>query len=302
MTLAIDSPFQRASELNWAQGYWRLAAWDFSTQETLSFLKAHLDLGVTLVDHADIYGDYRCEKLFGNAISLQPSIRQHLHVVTKCDIQLISANNDNEVSLNHYDTSAKHIRSSVERSLARLQTDHIDTLLLHRPDLLMDVDEVVYCFNELRMEGKVGAFGVSNFSGSQFELLNRGFDRQLVTNQVELNPINFDAFENGAIDHLQMAGVRPMAWSCLGGGGLFNPQTEQAHRVAACLSQLAKKYDTSVEGIVYAWVLRHPSKPIVINGSGKTERLANAIARSQIVLSREDWYRVWVASKGHGVP
>jgi predicted oxidoreductase len=300
MSVANSSPFHRASEENWAQGYWRLADWQFSAQQTLSFLKGHLDLGVSLVDHADIYGDYRCEQLFGNALAIQPAIRQKLHIVTKCDIQLMSATND--VSLNHYDTSAKHIRSSVERSLVRLQTDHIDTLLLHRPDLLMDVDEVVSCFNALRSEGKVGAFGVSNFSASQFELLNRGFDHQLVTNQVELNPLSFDALENGAVDHLQMAGVRPMAWSCLAGGALFSPQTEQAHRVVACLSQLATKYDTTLEGVIYAWVMRHPSRPMVINGSGKTERLTSAMAKSQITLSREDWYGVWVASKGHGVP
>ena len=300
MSAVQTAPFHCDSGINWAQGYWRLADWQLSAQETLNFLKAHLDLGVSLVDHADIYGDYRCEQLFGNALSLQPAIRQQLHVVTKCDIQLISATND--VSLNHYDTSAKHIRSSVERSLARLQTDHIDTLLLHRPDLLMDVDEVVSCFNALRTEGKVGEFGVSNFSASQFELLNRGFDHQLVTNQVELNPLSFDVLENGAVDHLQMAGIRPMAWSCLAGGALFSPQTEQTHRVVACLSQLAAKYDTSLEGVIYAWVMRHPSRPIVINGSGKIERLASAMAKSQITLSREDWYRVWVASKGHGVP
>ena len=300
MSVANPSPFHRASDENWAQGYWRLADWQFSAQQTLSFLKGHLDLGVSLVDHADIYGDYRCEQLFGKALAIQPAIRQQLHVVTKCDIQLMSATTD--VSLNHYDTSAKHIRSSVERSLVRLQTDHIDTLLLHRPDLLLDVDEVVSCFNALRSEGKVGAFGVSNFSASQFELLNRGFDHQLVTNQVELNPLSFVALENGAVDHLQMAGVRPMAWSCLAGGALFSPQTEQAHRVVACLSQLADKYETTLEGLIYAWVMRHPSRPIVINGSGKIERLASAMAKSQINLSREDWYRVWVASKGHGVP
>lgn len=295
-----ESPFRLAGEETWAQGYWRLADWKFSAQETLSFLKGHLDLGVSIADHADIYGDYRCEQLFGNALILDPSVRHQLHVVTKCDIQLVSSSNS--VSINHYDTSAKHIVSSVERSLERLQIERIDTLLLHRPDLLMDADEVIACFNRLHAEGKVGAFGVSNFSASQFELLNHRFDGQLVTNQVELNPLNFDAFENGITDRLQMASVRPMAWSCLAGGALFNAQTEQAQRVINCLNELAIEYDTSLEGVAYAWVMRHPSKPLVMNGSGKLDRLASAMARSRFSLSREDWYRVWVASKGHGVP
>ena len=253
-----------------------------------------------MVDHADIYGDYRCEQLFGSALAIDPAIRNQLHIVTKCDIQLVSA--ANQVKINHYDTSANHIQQSVDRSLQRLGIEQIDTLLLHRPDLLMDPSEVAECFASLRNQGKVLNFGVSNFSASQFELLNAYCGGALVTNQLEINPLRFEALENGAVDQLLALKQRPMSWSCLAGGELFRPRTEQALRTVDCLRQLAQAYDTSIDVLSYAWVQRHPSRPITISGSGRIDRLAAALAAERLNLSREDWYRVWVASKGHGVP
>ncbi|WP_428776281.1 aldo/keto reductase, partial [Vibrio sp.] len=152
------------------QGYWRLADWGMSAQERLSFLKQHVELGITTVDHADIYGNYECERLFGEALRLDSSMRDQLEIVSKCDIKLCT-DKFPQRKVNHYDTSAAHIYESVNNSLERLGVDYLDVLLIHRPDVLMDADEVAEAFSELHKVGKVKHFGVSNFSPRQFELL-----------------------------------------------------------------------------------------------------------------------------------
>lgn len=298
VTVAPQGPDM--SEL--VQGYWRLAEWDMTPQQRLSFLKQHIDLGITTVDHADVYGNYECETLFGEAIKLEPSIRDQIEIVTKCDIKLCGDKTP-ERQINHYDTSVAHIYESVNNSLERLNIDCIDVLLIHRPDALMDADEVAEAFGELQKVGKVKHFGVSNFTPRQFELLQSRVSKPLVTNQVEINPLNFDVVHDGTLDQLQMQRVRPMAWSCLGGGSIFTGATEQAERVRAELELIRQEVGAeSIEQVIYAWVRRLPSKPLPIIGSGKIERVAAAVSALEIELTREQWYRVWVASKGHGVP
>ncbi|UUM32990.1 aldo/keto reductase [Vibrio japonicus] len=298
VTVAPQGPDM--SEL--VQGYWRLAEWDMTPQQRLSFLKQHIDLGITTVDHADIYGNYECETLFGEAVKLEPSIRDQIEIVTKCDIKLCGDKTP-ERKINHYDTSVAHIYESVNNSLERLNIDCIDVLLIHRPDALMDADEVAEAFSELQKVGKVKHFGVSNFTPRQFELLQSRVSKPLVTNQVEINPLNFDVVHDGTLDQLQMQRVRPMAWSCLGGGSIFTGATEQAERVRAELELIRQEVGAeSIEQVIYAWVRRLPSKPLPIIGSGKIERVAAAVSALEIELTREQWYRVWVASKGHGVP
>ncbi|MFV0488492.1 MAG: aldo/keto reductase family oxidoreductase, partial [Vibrio fluvialis] len=273
-----------------------------TAQERLTFLKQHLELGITTVDHADIYGNYECEQLFGEALALEPSLREQLQIVTKCDIKLCSAKFP-ERKINHYDTSAAHIYQSVNNSLERLRVNEIDVLLIHRPDVLMDADEVAEAFTELHKVGKVKHFGVSNFSPAQFELLQSRLGKPLVTNQVEINPLNFDVAHDGTLDQMQMLRTRPMAWSCLGGGAIFNGESEQAQRVRAVLEELREELGAeSIDQVIYAWVRALPSKPLPIIGSGKIERVQAAVDALDLTLSREQWYRVWVASKGHGVP
>ncbi|MDN3611979.1 aldo/keto reductase [Vibrio ostreicida] len=283
------------------QGYWRLAEWGMTAQQRLSFIKQHVELGITTVDHADIYGNYACETLFGEAIQLQPSIRQQLQIVTKCDIKLCS-DRFPQRTVNHYDTSASHLCESVNNSLARLNVDHIDVLLIHRPDALMEADEVADTFEQLHNAGKVKHFGVSNFTASQFDLLQSRLDKPLVTNQVEINPLNFGVVDDGTLDHLQMKQVKPMAWSCLGGGHLFTGHDQQVVRVRKELEKLSFELGAqSIDQVIYAWINRLPSHPLPIIGSGKIERVKAAISSLDIELTREQWYRVWVASKGHGV-
>ncbi len=284
------------------QGYWRTADWGMTAQERLTFLKQHIELGITTVDHADIYGNYECEALFGETLKLDNSVREQIQIVTKCDINLCGDKTP-ERKINHYDTSAAHIYQSVNNSLERLNVDEIDVLLIHRPDVLMDADEVAEAFSELHKVGKVKHFGVSNFTPRQFELLQSRMSKPLVTNQVEINPLNFDVAHDGTLDQMQMLRTRPMAWSCLGGGSIFSGDNEQAVRVRNELEAIRDEVGAnSIDQVIYAWVRRLPSKPIPIIGSGKIERVQTAVDALNIELTREQWYRVWVASKGHGVP
>ncbi|PJC87302.1 oxidoreductase [Vibrio sp. HA2012] len=284
------------------QGYWRMAEWDMSPQERLSFLKQHIDLGITTVDHADIYGNYECERLFGEGLALEKSIREKIQIVTKCDIKLCT-DKFPERKVNHYDTGKKHILESVDHSLQRLNTENIDVLLIHRPDVLMDADEVAEVFAELKQSGKVTHFGVSNFTPRQFELLQSRLDIPLVTNQVEINPLNFDVAHDGTLDQMQMLRTRPMAWSCLAGGGIFSGESEQGVRVRHELETIRQEVGAAtIDQVIYAWVRRLPAKPLPIIGSGKIERVKSATEALNIELTREQWFRVWGASKGHGVP
>lgn len=297
-TIAPQGP--EFSEL--VQGYWRTADWNMTPQQRLTFLKQHIDLGISTVDHADIYGGYQCETLFGEALTLDPSVRDQIEIITKCDINLCTSDFPNR-KINHYDTSKEHIVNSVNNSLTRLNISEIDVLLIHRLDVLMDADEVADTFNQLQKEGKVKHFGVSNFTPSHFDLLQSRLDKPLVTNQVEINPLNFEVAHDGTLDQLQMNRIKPMAWSCLAGGEIFSGQSEQAIRVRKVLEELKEEVGAkSIDQVIYAWVRKLPSKPLPIIGSGKIERVQAAVDAMDINLTREQWYRVWVESKGHGVP
>lgn len=284
------------------QGYWRLAEWGMNPQQRLTFIKQHVELGISTVDHADIYGNYLCEQLFGEALRLDPSIRKELQIVTKCDIKLISDQRPDH-KIKYYDTSAEHIYQSVNNSLKHLGVDELDVLLIHRPDALMNADEVALALAELHKVGKVKHFGVSNFTPRQFELLQSRVSKPLLTNQVEISPLNFDVAHDGTLDQLQMLKTRPMAWSCLAGGALFNSDHAEAIRVRHELEAIATEIGAqTIEQVVYAWVRKLPSNPVPIIGSGKIERVKQAVDALDLTLSREQWYRIWTASKGHEVP
>jgi len=272
-----------------------------SSQEHLSFLKSHIELGITTVDHAHVYGaSPSCEELFGAALKLDPGVREHIEIVSKCGIELV---NDNDKYVNHYDSTPSVIEASVETSLSRLGIESLDVLLIHRPDWLMDVDAIAESFIELKASGKVQHFGVSNFTVSQFALLQSRLDFSLVANQVEINPINMGAISDGTLDQLHQNRVRPMAWSCLAGGRVFTETSEQMSRLNSTLSDIAEEIDAvSIDQVLYAWCLALPSKPVAIVGSGNIERVKAAVDALKFKLSREQWYRIWVASNSYGVP
>jgi predicted oxidoreductase len=202
--------------------------------------------------------------------------------------------------LGHYDTSAAHIEASVHRSLANLRTDRLDVLLIHRPDALMDADEVAACFERLRAAGKVLHFGVSNFTPSQFALLHRRCP--LVTNQVECSPLHVAPFYDGTFDQAQDLGIAPMIWSALAGGRLFAGEDADARRVRAVLERLAAERGIAVTTLVYAWLLRHPARLVPLTGSRRLDAVREAVAALDIELDAQAWYEIWVAGNGAPAP
>jgi predicted oxidoreductase len=193
--------------------------------------------------------------------------------------------------------------SSVETSLQHLGTDYLDALLLHRPDFLMDADEIAASFAHLKQHGKVKYFGVSNFTSAQFSLLQSRLDFALVTNQIEINPVNLDIFEDGILEDMQRMQIRPMAWSCLGGGEIFSDNSVRINSLRNSLKEVADEINArSIDQVIYAWVMKIPSKPVPILGTRSITRVKAAIASLNLTMSNEQWYRIWSASKGHGVP
>ena len=290
--------FQTAIELSQlAYGVWRLDADPAGTgpRRVAEKVDACLEQGITTIDHADIYGGYSCEELFGAMLKERPQVRDSLEIVTKAGICLVDPiRPDHRVK--HYDTSARHLTESVERSLRNLQTDRVDLLLLHRPDPLMNADETAEALTALHRDGKVLAFGVSNFTPGQTDLLRMRLDLPIVANQIELSPIRLDALTDGTLDHCQQHGIQPMAWSPFGGGELF--VGEAGDGVRRVLQSLAVKYTSTVDAVALAWLLKHPTKPIPILGTNRVERIRSAVAGLGLEMARQDWFAIYEAALG----
>jgi predicted oxidoreductase len=279
-------------------GYWRLLEWGMTPQQLVAFIEHHLSLGISTVDHADIYGNYGCEAAFGDALRLAPALREKLQIVTKCGI---ATRAKPEHQIGHYITEASHIMQSAENSLRHFCTDYLDLLLIHRPDPLMDADEIAEAFMALHQSGKVRHFGVSNFTPTQFTLLQSRLPFSLVTNQLEISPLEQSSILDGTLDQCQQVRMRPMAWSCLGGGRLFNdphyqPLRDELERIKQEIGA------SSIEQVVYAWVMKLPSRPLPIIGSGKTTRVTEAVAACHLALNRQQWFRIRKAALGYDVP
>lgn len=284
-------------------GVWRMAEWQMNSQQIADWVKGCLDVGITTFDHADIYGSYTCEKLFGDALAGKSYLRQKMELVTKCGIKLVSLNRPQH-RLHSYDTSKVHIIASAEQSLKNLGTDYIDLLLIHRPDPLLDADEVAEAMTELWESGKVLHFGVSNFTNPQFSLLDSRLNEfDLITNQIELSVLYLDPLHDGTLDFLQMMEIKPMIWSPLGGGSLFTGQDERSQRLRAVLGRVGEELGgAGLDQVALAWLLMLPSQPIPVLGTGQLERIRAAAQAEQFHLSREQWFMIWEASMGHEVP
>ncbi|WP_050613396.1 aldo/keto reductase [Bacillus testis] len=280
-------------------GHWRMADWQYGSQQILRVLEECLEMGVTTMDTADIYGQYTCESLFGQALALKPSLRDSIEIVTKCGIKLTSKEG---VGINHYDSSKKHIIESVEASLLNLHTDYLDAVLIHRPDVLTDPEEVAAAFSELKRAGKVRSFGVSNYTPSQLNMLQSYLDEPLITNQVEVSLLVRDQFENGTLDQAIEKRMPVMAWSPLAGGRIFTGEDAQTLRVQKALKKTAAEMGTeNMDQVLYAWLLKHPGKIMPIVGSGKVKRIRAAVGALQLKMTKEQWYELWVASRGKPV-
>ena len=282
-------------------GLWRLSEWDMSNEEVLLLIENCLNAGITTFDHADIYGNYTCEKKFGDALALKPELRKEMEIVTKCGIKLVS-NNRPQHSVKSYDTSKEHIIASVNQSLQNLQTDYIDVLLIHRPDPFMDPAEVSEAFTQLKIEGKVRQFGVSNFKRSQYKMLQSYLDFPLITNQIELSAYQLENFEDGTLDLCQEERITPMAWSPLAGGSIFSSNDQRAKNLRDTLERIAGEIGAhGIDEVLYAWLLSHPANIMPIVGSGKMDRIESAIRSLDLTLSRDQWFEILQVSMDHEI-
>lgn len=284
-----------------AVGFWRLHEWDFNTKDVIQFIENALDQGITTFDHADIYGSYGNEEIFGQALKERPDLREKMELVTKCGICLNTENRPNH-QIQHYNTTADHIRKSVERSLRNLNTEYIDLVLIHRPDPLMNGSEMAEIFMKLIDEEKVRHVGVSNFSRSQAAMFQSKLDVPLATNQVECSLLHTNPIYDGVFDQAQQWNSSPMIWSPYAGGRLFTDEDERANRVRSVLNDLAKKYEVTPGQISLAWLMMLPCKPQPVLGTGKTERVEEASGAISLQIDRQDWFRLLEASNGHPVP
>lgn len=279
-------------------GMWRMVEWDMTVEQRVAFIEQCIALGVTSFDHADIYGNYGVEGVFGAALRAQPGLRERIQLVSKCGIKLLSDQRPAH-TIQHYDTSRAHIVASAEESLRQLHTDRLDLLLIHRPDPLMDFDEIAEAFTQLKQAGKVLHFGVSNFSRHQFEALNRRI--ALATNQVEFSPLHVAPLFDETFDGLQDLGVAPMIWSPLAGGRLFSANDARAEQLRRVIKDIADRLQQPFASVVFAWIMQLPSRPIPLTGSGRIEAIAVAVAGTTFQLARSDWFEILRAARGHEV-
>ena len=267
-----------------------------------------LDNGVNFFDHADIYGGGECEAAFGRLLASEPGLREKLVLQGKCGIRK-----------DMYDFSTQHILESVEGILRRLGTDRLDLLLLHRPDALMEPEEVAAAFDRLEREGKVLRFGVSNFNSRQLELLQSGLKQKLLVNQMQFGLLCTGMIDHAicantefphaadrdgeVLDYCRLKGVTMQAWSPFQYGffeGIFldNPKFPELN---GKLRELSEKYGASPQALAAAWILRHPAGMQVICGTTNAARLEDICTACQVELSREDWYALYLAA-GNKLP
>ncbi|MDR1210461.1 MAG: aldo/keto reductase [Clostridiales bacterium] len=274
------------------------------------FIGTALELGLNFFDHADIYGDGECERFFAEAAQMSPSLRGKFFIQSKCGIRKGVC----------YDFSKEHILRSVDGILSRLRTDYLDVLLLHRPDALMEPDEVAAAFDALAASGKVRAFGVSNQTPGTMELLRRSLRQPIVANQLQLSITNASLIERslnmnmtdgpavdrdgGTLDYCRLNGITVQPWSPLrhvvDHRVLAEPVVE-TEGLSVKLAEMSEKYSADPTAIAIAWLLRHPAGMMPVVGTTNEGRLRSAAKAAEIVLSREDWYALYLAA-AHRLP
>lgn len=279
-------------------GMWRLADdSDTSVKHVDAKINAALDQGITTFDQADIYGGYTAEAVMGAAMRANPSLRQRMEIVSKCDI-VIDAGRHSGARVKHYNTTAAHINASVDASLAEMGIDEIDVLLVHRPDPFMDHHETGAALDALVDAGKVRAAGVSNFRPWDWSLLQSAMRHQLVTNQIELSLKHIAPFTNGDLAFHQQHGHVVMAWSPLGGGDLMTASNELTHR----LDSIAKRSGVDRAAVATAFLLAHPAKITPVLGTNNLDRISSISAAETVQLDRQDWFSLYEAALGSEVP
>jgi len=289
-------------------------------QKAMAAVHAALDAGINFYDHADIYCRGKSEEVFADIWTEMPNLREKILVQSKCGIRF--EGDPDPGFTQRFDFSYEHIMNSVEGSLKRLKTDYLDVLLLHRPDPLVEPEEVARAFDALHTAGKVRHFGVSNHTAAQIELLRKFVTRPLVFNQVELSIVHAHLFDegvifnqdmpnrpvrnHGTIEYCRQHDITLQAWAPLAKGrlsgaaktGLSDVETKTAFVVA----DLAQQKNVGPEAILIAWILRHPARIQPVIGTTNPERIQACCQADGITLTREEWYRLYIAGRGERLP
>ena len=277
-------------------GMWRLGDdADTSVGHIQNKISACLDQGITTMDQADIYGGYEAEEIMGAALT--PELRNQIEIVTKCDI-VAPMGRYADARVKYYDTSRAHILASVEHSLRLMKIDHIDLLLIHRPDPLMDHHETGAALDEVVKSGKVRAVGVSNFRPYDWDLLQSAMTTKLVTNQIEISLLHHAPFTNGDIAFHQMNNQPPMAWSPLGGGALFEAENAGL-RIA--LKAVGDAHGVDEGAVAIAWLLAHPARILPVLGTNNLDRIKRIGDAAKVQIDRETWFDLYTHALGHEV-
>ena len=277
-------------------GMWRLGDdADTSVGHIQNKISACIDQGITTMDQADIYGGYEAEEIMGAALT--PELRNQIEIVTKCDI-VAPMGRYADARVKYYDTSRAHILASVEHSLRLMKIDHIDLLLIHRPDPLMDHHETGAALDEVVKSGKVRAVGVSNFRPYDWDLLQSAMTTKLVTNQIEISLLHHAPFTNGDIAFHQMNGQPPMAWSPLGGGALFEAENAGL-RIA--LKAVGDAHGVDEGAVAIAWLLAHPARILPVLGTNNLDRIKRIGDAAKVQIDRETWFDLYTHALGHEV-
>lgn len=276
--------------MNW--GVWGK---NYNTAQMKLLINQCVDSGLTSFDHAAIYGAYTTEAAFGAAFTQTGLSRGAVQFISKCGIQYPSENSTFRIK--HYDYSAQEIIRSAEQSLTNLQTDYLDLLLFHRPSPLMHMDEVLEALTKLMESGKVLSFGVSNFEPPKMDLIRSVVP--LSCNQIEFSLTHHEPLTNGQLDYLQTHDIQPMAWKPL--GTIFSAP-ENNPDLLDVLSGLSANYSCSLDVLLLAWILKHPSKIVPVIGTTSIERIRNQSTATSIQLTLEDWFQMYTTSLGYKVP
>jgi predicted oxidoreductase len=288
----MNSRFSRiiAGTMNWG-------SWDkkLSTSEMANTIHVCVENNITTFDHAAIYGDYTTETDFGKGFKSSGIAREKVQLISKCGMIKPAANS---TQVKQYESSKESMIKSVDASLKNLQTDYLDALLIHRPNPLMQADEVAEAVTQLKKEGKILDFGVSNFTTSQTELLRSKIEMNY--NQIQFSATHFNPMVDGSLDYMQIHNIQPMAWNPL--GTVFREDTKQTRDLKKLLARLVEKYEVGSDMILLAWILKHPANIIPLAGTVNTGRLQNIHKATEMVLEQEDWFAIWTESIGAKIP
>lgn len=289
--MSIQKSSILAGTMNW--GKWGR---NFNQSAIQQLIATCVTEEITTFDHADIYGGYTTEAAFGNAWTEMDIDRKQVQFITKCGIKYVCEERD--YNIKHYDYTKEHIIWSVENSLNNLQTEYIDVLLLHRPSPLMQTEVIAEAVTELKNSGKILAFGLSNFTPSQTDLIKKY--SAVAYNQIQFSATHLQPMLNGELDYMQLHQIQPMAWNPL--GSVYKEAIPQTIRLRDLLQKLTVKYDVSDDLLLLAWVLKHPAHIQPVVGTTQIDRIKSLQKLQHFDLELEDWFAIWTESIGTKIP